>query len=764
MDIFQDFQKNPMLFGDPGEPAVVAVEVASDTEVEIFRRLNGILSRERRPLKLFILLADTVLLEGLSAAYEIKHLAGNFTFRYMASFTSLSALEKAKRHLRKVTGKTPNASAAPYFVLSDPIEQYLMLTGITNFISMDFSQLHRLQLDIETYISAGYEFPNPERAGDRIIAIAMRDSTGFERVISGREADEKSMLEEMVRAIVERDPDVIEGHNLFRFDLEYIEHRARRWGVKLALGRDGRLLESRPSRLQVGERAIAYRRYNVYGRNIIDTWVLSQLYDLSSRELEGFGLKELARHFNLAADDRVYLDPSKISYYFDHEPEALFRYALDDVRETAALAELLCGSYFVQAQIFPYSYQSVTVRGNATKVDALLLRNYLRAGHSIPSPAPPEPVLGGFTEIRRLGVAYGVLHCDVRSLYPSLMLHYRQGPANDSLGVFLALLQDLTELRLKAKNMVSQLSGQRRHYVQALQQTFKILINSFYGYLGFSLGHFNDFAQANQVTAHGRELVRRLVAELEARNAQVIEVDTDGIYFVAPFARDDRAAEAALLQALSDLTPAGVRLEIDGYYPAMFSYKMKNYVLLDADGQLVVRGSSLRSRGLERFQRTVMMELFRLLLTDRRDEIHPLFESFRQKLVRHELDIRELVKTETLGDSPEVYRDKVGGKRRNVSAAYELALRADRHYSAGDQVSYYVAGNAAKPKVSSAARLLTDYDPARPDENVTYYIGKLNELYAKFKPYIERQGLFAADALAQETGPAQKEIFDESEQ
>ncbi len=752
-----------MLFGDPEEPAVVAVEVASDTVVEIFRRLDGKLSRERRPLKLFALLADRALLEGLSVAHEVRQLAGDFPLRYLVSFAGLAALEKAKRHLRKVSGQAPNASAAPYFVLSDPVEQYLMLTGITNFIGMDFSLLRRLQLDIETYVSPGFEFPNPERAGDRIIAIAIRDSTGFERVISGCEADEKLMLEKMVRLIVERDPDVVEGHNLFRFDLEYIEHRARRYGVKLALGRDGRLLQARPSRLQVGERAIAYRRYNIYGRNIVDTWVLSQLYDLSSRELEGFGLKELARHFNLAAADRVYLDAAKVSYYFDREPEILFRYALDDVRETGALAELLSGSYFAQAQIFPYSYQNVIVRGNATKVDALLLRSYLRAGHSIPQPAPSAPVAGGYTEIRRLGVARAVIHCDVTSLYPSLMLHYRHGPANDPLGVFLRLLEDLTELRVKAKNMVRELSGQRRHYVQVLQQTFKILINSFYGYLGFSLGHFNDFAQANQVTARGRELVRRLVAELEAHRAEVIEVDTDGIYFVAPFAPEDQRAEAELLQALSALMPAGVRLEIDGHYTAMFSYKMKNYVLLDEAGEITVRGSSLRSRGLERFQRAVMAQLFRMLLTERRHEIEPLFESFRQKLVRHELEIRELAKTETLGDSPAVYRDKVGGKRRNASAAYELALRSGRSYSAGDQVSYYVAGSAAKPKVSSAARLLADYDPAHPDENVVYYLGKLNELYARFKPYIERPGLFAAEASAEQTEPAQEEFFGEHE-
>ena len=63
------------------------------------------------------------------------------------------------------------------------------------------------------------------------------------------------------------------------------------------------------------------------------------------------------------------------------------------------------------------------------------------------------------------------------------------------------------------------------------------------------MGHFNDFAQANTVTRRGRELIQRAIIELEARDAQVIEVDTDGIYFVAPFPLDDDAAAQALLDS-----------------------------------------------------------------------------------------------------------------------------------------------------------------------------------------------------------------------
>jgi len=761
-EISAQFYSNRLLFGDPADAGVVAAEIATKTEIDIYKRRDGKLSRERRPLKLFLLVDDISLLDGFKAPHETRRLDGDFRFRVLVTFGSVDALEAARKHLRGATGKAPNAPDAPYLVLTDPVEQHLMLTGTTFFIGTDFSDLRRLQLDIETYISPGFEFPTAAREGDRVIAISMTDSTGFERLLKGTEMDERAMLEEMVRIVQERDPDVVEGHNLFRFDLAYLETRARRHKVKLKLGRGGGEIRARASRMQIAERSIAFRRYDIPGRSIIDTWILAQHYDIASRELESLGLKQLAQHFGLARKDRVYIDASKISHYFEHEPDKLYEYALDDARETRALAETLSPSYFVQAQIFPYSYQNAVLRGNATKIDALMMRAYLAAGHSIPEPSPVAPVAGGYTEIRRCGVAHNVLHCDVTSLYPSLMLEYQHAPAADKLGVFLKLLGDLRSFRVQAKALARELKGGERRNAEALQQTFKILINSFYGYLGFGLGHFNDFGEANALTRRGRDLIQRAVGKLEGHDAQVIEVDTDGIYFVPPAAAASDSGAEALLEQVATVMPTGIKLEIDGRYAAMFSYKMKNYVLMDESGQMTIRGSGLRSRGLERFQRKFMEEMFRLLIEERRDEIPKLYDDYRARLARHEIGIADLMKTETLQDSLDAYRDKIGDKRRNLAAAYELALKAERPYLAGDQISYYVTGRGARVKVNAAAKMAAEYDPKNPDENVEYYQAKLADLFEKFRPFVERAGLFPPDA-ADSSDSRQRGMFEDSE-
>ena len=737
------FHENAALFGHDSTPRLLAFELEGDDKVRVFTRTEDAKTvSDVRPFRPFVLLASTDLLTGWAGGYDVQELQGDGLYRFLVLLHGWGDALRARADLQKVTGKTQTASDAPYLFFNDPIQQDLMLTGQTHFLTLPFGDLRRMQLDIETYCRAGYEFPNAARAEDRITAIALGDSTGWEHVISGKALAEADMLKELVRIIQERDPDVLEGHNLFRFDLEYIEARAKRHKVKLALGRGGAVLQGHPSRMQIAERAITYRKYEIFGRHIIDTWILAQHYDVTARELEGFGLKEIARHFGLATEDRTYILPEKVSWYFDHEPDTLFNYALDDVRETRALSAILSQSYFVQAQIFPFSYQNVALRGNATKIDALLIREYLRQRRAIPTPEPPQEVLGGHTEIAYQGVARRVLHCDVTSLYPSVMLAFAYFPRRDSLGVFASLLKDLRAFRVQAKQLArASETDEARNYYEALQSTFKILINSFYGYLGFPMGHFNDYQAANQVTAKGRELIHAVMAWLKDRGARLIEIDTDGLYFVAP--PDVRTAEdeERLLSEMGKVLPKGISLELAGRYQAMFSYKMKNYALLDEGGRLSITGSGLRSRGLELFQREWMEEMFLHLLKGEPQKIRELTQRYAEAFEQHKFDVRKFMKTETLQDSLDTYREKIRGSKRNPAAAYELALRSARPYQPGDQISYYVSGTSKKVKVHEAAKLASEWDPKNPDENVEYYKAKLVELAEKFRPFFEsREG------------------------
>jgi DNA polymerase I len=734
------FQRNEVLFGHDSTPGLIAFEIEATDKVRIFRRQDGKTEADTVLFHPFMLLTGDGALKDWRGEAELQKLEGKGAFNYLALFPNLNQLDQAKFHIQNRCGKMPSTSDAPYWCLNDPLQQFLLLSGKTHFLSMAFRDLRRLQLDIKTYCQPGFELSNALRESDRITAIALADSTGWERLISGKQFDEAEMLRELVKEVEQRDPDVIEGHHLFRSHLEYIEARAKKHKVELKWGRNGSRLRSRSSRLQVAERTISYRKYETFGRHIIDTWILAQHYDVATRELDNVDLLEIARHFGIAGADRPYLLAPKASWYFDHDPETVFRYALDDVRLTRAISERLSPSYFVQAQIFPYSYQNVPLRGNATKIDALLLREYLHQRHSVPLPDEGREVAGGYTHMEYQGTARRVLHCDVTSLYPSIMLVYDYLPQKDELRLFPGLLRDLRKFRVEAKELAREAhDDESRIHFNALQSTFKILINSFYGYLGFSLGHFNDFAAANQVTAKGREWIQSAIAWLKGKGAQIIEVDTDGIYFIPPKAVDTAGEEEELISGLRAILPQGIDLELDGRYPAMFSYKMKNYALLDEKGRLIIKGSGLRSRGLELFQRDWLERMLTLLLNNEREKILELYQRYLDDLENHRKDIGWLAKTETLQDSLQSYQAKVKAKKRNAAAAYELALKSQRRCQPGDQISYYVTGAKPKVKISENCKLATQWDPQYPDENVEHYKAKLKELYEKFKPWLESE-------------------------
>ncbi|HEV3147749.1 MAG TPA: DNA polymerase domain-containing protein, partial [Chthoniobacterales bacterium] len=475
---------------------------------------------------------------------------------------------------------------------------------------------------------------------------------------------------------------------------------------------------------------IDYPKFTIDGRHFVDTFLLAQFYDVGMRSLTGFERIDVARHFGFCGDEQISgLAGKELQRAYLDQDERFRRRALCGVRETRSLSDLLSPSYFIQAQIFPYNYQDTIVRGNATRINALFLREYFRQRHSIPELPVPRAFEGGYTDVFFTGVARNVWHCDIASLYPSIMLQFDCFPASDQLQIFRHLLTDLRTFRLETKaNLRAEKDPAQQHHLQALQNTFKILINSFYGYLGFGQGHFADFDAAARVTQIGRDLLRKMIDWLNAQGTQVVEVDTDGIYFVPP----DKIDIGDLQKGLAQELPPGIEVEFDEQFDAMFSYKAKNYALLTKEGEVVIKGGALKSRGLEKFQRVFLEEMIKLIMQGKPEAMVDLKEKFGKNIRNREWNIDMLMKTDTLQDSLDQYRAKIGAGGRNRAAAYELALASDRAYKPGDQISYYIKTTPKKVPAYEAAKRASEFDPQNRDENVDYYVAKLDELVKKF--------------------------------
>src|SRR5215471_18385714 len=432
-----EFEKNTLLFGADPTPRIVAVDLGETGTVRVHRReTGGSTVTDVEPFHPFVWADADVVDLGI----ESEKLRGSLNYGWLITVDSWKELIALRNGLKN--------AGRDFFAFTDPIQHYLTATGRTLFKDLAFEELKRVQ--VEVLSAAGGD----ESDSDHVMSIALSDNTGWEELIivdpNDREESERNALRRLTALIKERDPDVIEGHDLFRVHLPLLVGHAKKLKTKLDWGRSGGFLRSRPSRLQIAEKTIDYPKFTIDGRHFVDTFLLAQYYDVGMRSLAGFERSDVARHFDLCdTEDISGLTGKELQRAYLTKSETFQRRALCGVRETRALSDLLSQSYFIQAQIFPYNYQDVIVRGNATRINALFLREYFRQRHSIPELPMSRAFEGGYTDIFFTGVARNVWHCDVASLYPSIMLQFDCFPVTDELEIFRHLLTDLRNFRLE---------------------------------------------------------------------------------------------------------------------------------------------------------------------------------------------------------------------------------------------------------------------------------------------------------------------------
>ena len=735
------------LFGADSMPRIVDVHPMMDrpsdepARVRLYQRTDDFSSVVEHETTFFpfFFLSDARLLQGLSHDYWCTTLSGDNFYRHLAAFRTWSAYWDAVRQIERRTDSDESWPDEIYRAGS-PAQQYLLQTGRTCLLDMTLDDLHRLQLDIEVYAEGG--FPNAERPEDKIIIVALSDNRGWDEVLHLRSGiDEATLLEELVYVLQERDPDVIEGHNIFEFDIDYLLDRCDMHGVDFAIGRDGSVPRQYDSSMRFAERTVDFPAVDIVGRHVIDTYFQVMSFDVFSRDLPDYSLKTAARYFDLAPEERTYIEGTEISTAWRKTREALLDYALDDVIETKRLAGHLSGSTFYLAQMLPMTYGSSARRGPAGKIESLFVREYLRRRHALPRSEWGSQSMGGYTDIFITGVLGPIVYADVESLYPSIMLNYDVQPSGDEIDLFPQLLERLTDLRLETKQDMKDAEDEEiRSELDARQSSYKVLINSFYGVLGFSLSVFNDFKEADRVARTGQQILRELIEEIQARGGTVIEVDTDGVLFVPPDRVRGEQAEVDFTVGLTEAMPEGIRVGFDGRFKKMLSYKKKNYALLTYDDELKFKGSSLISRSNEAFGRRFVRQAIRRLLERDVEGLHDLYVDTREKIVQHDWEGADsFARTESLKDTINQYERDVEDGNRPRAAAYELAKEkaetTGQPVRKGDRISYYITGEDANVTAFRHCRRAGAWDPNDPDENTAYYLKRLDEFAKKFEPF-----------------------------
>jgi DNA polymerase I len=706
-------QLDPLLFGHDPTPGIVSVHADHLGQVWVWRREGESVILERSSFRPWLFARDLRDVEHLgsrlvwnsdSAPFGVRSLkGGEGTLRYLLTSGDASALRRevlrgaSKRKGRKLSSLR---DVSGYYSAGN-VEQYLMVSGRTCFKNMEFDDPVRLQFDLET---TGL---SPDTS--RMFMVAVKDNRGFEQILEARKASQEAeMIGALMQVIAERDPDIIENHNIHGFDLPFLIGRAERLGM-------GQLNFSRPGgpaglwRVQDGGSS---PHWACAGREIVDTIDAVRRMNLPSA-----GLKAVSRLFGIASEGRVYLEGAKIAETYATQPALVRRYAMQDVEEVEALARRVLAPSFALARMAPRPYHRLPYAGTAMgMLEPMMVRAYLHAGVSLPGKQMSgEAQQGGSVTLFAEGVLRNVVKTDVASMYPSLIRHERIGPKSDTLGVFLHLMDHLTGLRLEHKAAVRR--GDPGEH-DAMQSAMKLVINAGYGYTGSGrMAVFGDVEAANTVTRRGRETLKLITDSLQLRGVTLIEADTDGVYFSVP---DDwtEQNERQVIAEVDALLPSGIKLEFDGRWAAMLSHETKNYALLGYDGELELKGAAFTSSRGERYGRQFLQEALEALLNGDIGRIPHLYRSTVERLETGGYTNAEVASSVRVTKTQDDY---LRTRASRQEAVYEALIRSGRSWKSGDRFTLYKRAGAGLKVLDAPDGC--NYDAA-------FYVGQLLNGYA----------------------------------
>lgn len=561
-----------LLYGKDETKGVIGVQV-SDGSVELFIEENGKVRSEIRPNKYWLLSPTRIDKNWIK-------LNGDLHYKYGRQFSTREEFVKHRSWNKK------------YGVYSiwEPKESCMVNKGITYYKGMKPEDLRVVSFDLET---TGL---NPEDPNAKVLLISNTSRINGVKTRKLFAYDEYETQEEMMKAwanwVVSQDPHVLTGHNIMGFDLNYLIHLA---GAELTLGRDGSTLvqDDYQAYFRIDQsRGLDYKMVNCYGREIVDTMMLAYKYDAAAKKYDSYRLKRIIEIEGLVKEDREFYDAGQIRFKYKDPVEwaKIKRYCEHDADDALALFEMMATPYFYMTQMIPKSFQSVVCSATGSQINSIMMRAYLQDRHSLPK-ADESAEYEGAISIGNPGIYDNVGKIDVASLYPSIMIQYEvHAPRKDPNKYFLNLVRTLTDLRLEYKKR-----GKTEQVYEEMQQAFKILINSAYGFLGTSGLLFNAPEGASFITKTGREILTKTIEWAESKRFKLVNADTDSIsYCKSDMSELSEEEFKKHLAEVNSMFPPRIRWEDDGVFKRVVVVKAKNYILYDGE-KIKLKGSGIKA-------------------------------------------------------------------------------------------------------------------------------------------------------------------------
>lgn len=735
----------PVLFGSDDTTGIVSVVADGDGRARVWRRTarGGVELAEHDAPGWFLLTTLELVghlpfrhlspeglratrgnLDGLDGLHVVTLAGGDAgAYRYLVLTDSPADVEAeiVETYNKRVGGSAGSLHDLRGLVLAlPPTEQFLLLRGCSYFRGLDYAEVVRFQFDLET--------TGLDEQRDRIFMISMRDSTGWRECLDTRSLTEAALIQRFVDLVQQRDPDVLENHNIFAFDLPFLVRRAANLGVRLRIGRDGSAPTADTDVFHTGDHGEPFGRWRVIGREVVDTQQAVRRYGSGAPDMRRVGLKDAARYFGFARADREYVPGAEIWPTFRQDPERVRRYASDDVDEADGLSRRLLPPVFALATMVPRPLERLAADMSAPSlVEPLLLRAYLRSARAIPAPLARGHAPAGDRQRRPdllvRGVVPNPVIASAAGLYAALLVAGGERPGNDDLGAFPAAMAEAVALADEQRAASGRPEGtdddRARHAAWATAA--ETLAGCGLPYLERGGLLFADAALAARVLCRGRQVVDRLLVELRQRGATVVEVDGPRVIFAAPDGWGD--AEAAAMSAAAGALlppPPGVELRYDVRYRAMYARSPGSHIWSGRDGSIVLVGQAFRPGKRERFGEQFVRQAATPALLGDVVAVRQLFLDTVARLRNREIPVEHLCVQEILHKAPEDYRR--AGYREEP---YEVLLASGaRTWRPGQRVRYF-------HDASGGVRLLQEGDSSIAQPDTGYYLERLRTVYCQ---------------------------------
>lgn len=438
---------------------------------------------------------------------ESKLLKGALHFKWGTKYTTREEYNKARSYNKQ----------KDIYSIYNAKENFMTRTGYTYFKGMKYDEPSILSFDIETN---GLKMDSDSRV--YLISNTFRKNGVITRKLFcfDEYSDEGEMIVAWCAWVRKINPSILCGHNIIMYDLPFLQNIADLHDTCLALGRDGSevTFDRYESKFRKDQsQFLEIKKCHIYGREIVDTYLLAIKKDITEKRYETYGLKSIIKVEGLENKNRIFYDAAKIKDNINDpiELDKIKQYAIFDADDSLKLYDLMAESFFYLSNYVPKSFSEIVFSASGSQINSLIVRAYLQKGYSISKASEVNDFQGGIS-LGNPGIYKNVWKVDIKSSYPSAILSNKLfDKYKDPEGVMLTLCEYFTKQRLEYKKLFKET---RKKEYKSLDDTAKIFINSMFGFCSAAGLNFNSPETAKKITQFGRDYLNKGIDWIENKN------------------------------------------------------------------------------------------------------------------------------------------------------------------------------------------------------------------------------------------------------